>query len=79
MSFSQFEMATRCPVVNPIRRSACLFWLLPQEDVNLWLVVAETHREHDRRPVRLAGYGLFRMSLLHLFAFASFVTVARCS
>ena len=24
------KTATRCPVVDPIRRSACLFWLIPQ-------------------------------------------------
>ena len=26
----------RCPVVDPIRRSAYLFWLVPQEDLSLW-------------------------------------------
>ena len=28
--------ATRCSVVDPIRRSAYLFWLVPQEDMNMW-------------------------------------------
>ena len=28
--------AIRCPVVDPIRRTAYLFWIVPQDDLNLW-------------------------------------------
>ena len=28
--------AIRCPVVDPIRRSAYLIWIIPQDDLNMW-------------------------------------------
>ena len=39
-------------------------------------MVAEIHRESDRRPVRFVGYGLLRIGCQDLFAFFAFVCFA---
>lgn len=49
--------ATLCPVMDPLRRAAYLYWLVPHDELSMWLAPPDRTAPPQRRFAGSPSYG----------------------